>query len=155
MAYQKRELFELNIDKPPSEVFAETKKIWDGISKPIDGLGDFETLVCRLAAIKGNVKPGYKKRILVVMCADNGIAEEGISQSGKEITKAVAAALGKGISSACSIGRASKVEVLAVDIGIDCDEIIEGVLPRKVSKGTANFLKTPAMTEEDVIAMNR
>lgn len=150
MIYQKKDLFEINIEKPDQEIFYKVKATWDGISKPIDGLGDFETLICRIGAMKRDVAPRLENRTLVVMCADNGIVEEGISQSGKEITLAVAQALGKGISSACSIGKSAGVKVLPVDIGIDSDEKPEGVLDKKVSKGTRNFLKEPAMAEQEV-----
>ncbi len=151
MIDNKMALFSMVPDEVDMEVYQKVKQNWDGLSKPIDGLGGFETLICRIAAIKGQVMPRLHKRILVVMCADNGIVEEGVSQSGKEITKAVATALGKRISSACSLGRAAGVEVLPVDIGIDDEEEIAGVLNCKVSKGTRNFLKEPAMTEEETL----
>jgi nicotinate-nucleotide--dimethylbenzimidazole phosphoribosyltransferase len=147
----KKALFAINIEEPDREIYQKAHEIWDGISKPIDGLGDFEELICKIAAIQRTEKPGAEKRTAVIFCADNGIVEEGISQSDKSITKAVAVALGKGISSACTMANSSKVLVLPVDIGIDCDEKIEGVRDLKVSKGTANFLKAPAMTEGEVL----
>ncbi|WP_026497289.1 nicotinate-nucleotide--dimethylbenzimidazole phosphoribosyltransferase [Butyrivibrio sp. WCD3002] len=147
----KKALFDIKIEKPDKEIYQKAHKIWDGISKPIDGLGDFEELICKIAAIQRTEQPRAEKRVSVIFCADNGIVEEGISQSDKSITKAVAVALGKGISSACTLAKSSKVKVLPVDIGIDCDEKIEGVRDLKVSKGTANFLKTPAMTEEEAL----
>ncbi|SCY02410.1 nicotinate-nucleotide--dimethylbenzimidazole phosphoribosyltransferase [Butyrivibrio sp. INlla14] len=151
MIYQKKDLYEIKIERPDEEVYKKAKDTWDQISKPIDGLGDFESLICRIAAMKRDVSPRLDKRSLVIMCADNGIVEEGISQSGKEITLAVAKALGKGISSACSIGRTAKVEVYPVDIGIDSDEKLEGVFDKKVSKGSRNFLKEPAMSMEQTL----
>jgi nicotinate-nucleotide--dimethylbenzimidazole phosphoribosyltransferase len=151
MIYQKKDLFEIKIERPDEEIFRKAKEAWDGISKPIDGLGDFESLICRIAAMKRDISPRLAERTLVVMCADNGIVEEGISQSGKEITLAVAKALGNGISSACSLGRASHVSVFPVDIGIDSDEKLAGVLDKKVSKGSNNFLKEPAMSVEQTL----
>lgn len=151
MSYQKKDLFEIKIEKPDGEIYKRAKEAWDGISKPIDGLGDFESLVCRIAAMKRDVSPRLLNRTLVVMCADNGIVEEGISQSGKDITLAVAKALGKGISSACSIGKSARVDVYPVDIGIDSDEKIEGVLDKKIACGSRNFLKEPAMSVEQTL----
>lgn len=144
-------LKDIKIDEPDKAIYAAAKEKWDGVSKPIDGLGDFETLICRIAAIRRQLCPEVTKRTAVIMCADNGIVEEGISQSGKEITKAVAEALGNSISSACSIGRAVKADVIAVDIGIDTEDEIKGVRNLKVARGTRNFLKEPAMTEEETI----
>ncbi|WP_026526868.1 nicotinate-nucleotide--dimethylbenzimidazole phosphoribosyltransferase [Butyrivibrio sp. VCD2006] len=145
------ELLNIIIKKPDDSVYRTVKKEWDRISKPLDGLGDFEELICRIAAIRGTENPTIEKRTAVIFCSDNGIVDEGISQSTKEITKSVAIALGSGISSACTLAKSAGVTVLPVDVGIDCDEKIEGVRDMKVSKGTRNFLKEPAMTEEEVL----
>ena len=140
------ELFDLKIDGPDEKVFSKIKLKWDKISKPLDSLGDFEDVICRIGAIAGTDEPKLDKRVLVVMCADNGIVAEGVSQSGSEITKAVAVALGKGISCANTMALKAGAEVMPVDIGIDCDEDIPGVIDKKVSCGTHDFLDEPAMT---------
>ena len=152
----REELFELNIDPPDHDVFRAAGRKWDGISKPIDGLGDFEQVVARIAAIEGELQPAIDKRAAVIFCADNGVVKEGISQAGSEITAAVAKALGAGISTACTLGRSAKVDIVPVDIGIDCDEAIGGVMNLKVRKGTRDFLKEPAMTgDEALLAIER
>ena len=142
----KEELFDLNIDKPDEKVFMQVKRNWDRISKPLDSLGDFEDVICRIGAIQNSEHPEIDKKTLVVMCADNGIVKE------SEITKAVAIALGKGISSASTMARKVGAEVVTVDIGIDCSEEIAGVLSRKVSRGTKSFLDEPAMSESEVLS---
>ncbi len=147
----REKLLELKIEPPTAEDYKAARAKWDGISKPIDGLGDFEKVVAKIAAIQGTVAPSIDRRAAVIMCSDNGVVEEGISQAGKEITKAVAVALGSGISTACTLGRSSKVDIVPVDIGIDCDEPIEGVLDLKVRKGTRNMAKEPAMIEEEAL----
>ncbi|MDC7294522.1 nicotinate-nucleotide--dimethylbenzimidazole phosphoribosyltransferase [Butyrivibrio sp. DSM 10294] len=146
-----KELNEIKIDKPDSAIYSHIKSCWDGISKPIDGLGDFEELICRIGAIQRNKDPQTSKRAAIIFCADNGIVEEGVSQSGKDITLSVAKALGSGISSACSLGRYAKTDIVPVDIGIDSDEEIPGVRDMKVSRGTCNFTKEPAMTYEQTL----
>ncbi len=147
----REDIFKLKIDKPDSDVYRKIKENWNSIAKPLDGLGDFETIVCRVGAITGEICPDISKRAAVIFCSDNGIVEEGVSQSGRDITLTVARALGGGISSACSLGRLAKVDIVPVDIGIDSDEVVEGIRGLKVSKGTANFLKGPAMAEAEVI----
>ncbi|MBE5828256.1 MAG: nicotinate-nucleotide--dimethylbenzimidazole phosphoribosyltransferase [Butyrivibrio sp.] len=146
-----KKLFELKIEPPDADIYLAARKKWDGISKPIDGLGDFETVVARIAAIEGTIDPAIDKRAAVIMCADNGIVEEGVSQTGKEITTAVARALGAGISTACTLGRSARVDIVPVDIGIDCGELVDGVLDLKVRRGTRNFLNEPAMTSEEAL----
>ncbi len=147
----KNALFELKIEKPDENIYREIKNNWDKISKPIDGLGDFEDLICKIGAIQRRTKPLVDARTSVIFCADNGIVEEGVSQSDKAITLAVAKALGNGISSACQLGRFADVPVHAIDIGIDCDEEVDGVQDKKVAKGTMNFLKDAAMNEEQTL----
>ncbi len=142
----------INIDKPDEAIFIKAKNNWDHISKPIDGLGDFETLICRIAGIQGKEQPDIGKRALIVMCSDNGIVDEGVSQSDKSITFAVAEALGKGISSACTLAKHAGVDVRPVDIGICSDEVPDGVINKKISKGTKNFLKEPAMSSEQMLS---
>ncbi|SFC55100.1 nicotinate-nucleotide--dimethylbenzimidazole phosphoribosyltransferase [Butyrivibrio sp. YAB3001] len=146
-----KSLTEIKIEKPDFLCGEIIKKCWDSVSKPIDGLGDFENLICRIGAIQRRNTPDISKRAALIFCADNGIVEEGVSQSGKEITLSVAKALGSGISSACHLGRFAKVEVIPVDVGIDSSENISGVVNKKVARGTRNFLKDPAITKEETI----
>ena len=147
----KKDISGIRIDPPDKAAAEKAKSVFDGIAKPLDGLGDLEGMICRIAGIMHTEDINVGRRAAVIMCADNGIVEEGVSQSGKEVTLAVARALGKGISSACTLGRAARVDVIPVDIGIDCDERIRGVRDHKVAKGTRNFLKQPAMTEKEML----
>jgi len=144
-------LFGMEISPIDESVYKKIKQNWDGISKPIDGLGDFEDAISKIGAVQGTERPGINKRTVVIMCADNGIIEEGVSQTGKEVTYQVAKMLGEGKSTANTMGRAASAECLPVDIGIDHEGEISGVIDYKVSKGTSNFLKTEAMTGEDAL----
>lgn len=147
----KEELLAIELPEYKKDIRLKAKKSWDTIAKPLDGLGDFEALVCDIAAIQGQLLPRVNNRVLLVFCADNGIVEEGVSQSSQEITTQVAVSLGKGVSSACCLAKSTNTEVIPVDIGINSDEAIPGVMNCKVAKGTRNFLKEAAMTEEDVL----
>ena len=53
----KEELFNLNIDAPDKAVFMQVKKNWDKISKPLDSLGDFEDVICKIGAIQNSSAP--------------------------------------------------------------------------------------------------
>ena len=148
----RHDIFNIVTDKPDLPVMAGIKANWDRIAKPLDSLGDFETLICRIGAIQGREYPDITKRAAVIFCADNGITEENVSQCGKEVTITVARALGSGISSACTLGRLAGVEVIPVDIGVDTEDPIEGVRNAKVARGTKNFLKEPAMSDDELLA---
>ncbi len=66
------------------------KAHWDNIAKPLGSLGLLERAVIKIAAITGRAEVRLNKRAVVVLCADNGVVKEGISQSGSEITLLVA-----------------------------------------------------------------
>jgi len=147
----KQELFKLNTEEPGKDIFRSIKENWNNVAKPLDSLGDFEEIICSVGAAQASLTPQISPRALVIMCADNGIVEEGVSQSGQEVTLAVARNMGRNMSSACRMASCTGTDVITVDIGINSDEEISGVLNRKVRKGTENFLNKPAMTETDVL----
>ncbi|MCG4735270.1 nicotinate-nucleotide--dimethylbenzimidazole phosphoribosyltransferase, partial [Casaltella massiliensis] len=42
-------------------------------------------------------------------------------------------------------------DVIAIDLGINTDEKLDGVIDYKIRKGTSNMAKGPAMTREEAI----
>jgi len=148
----KTELETLKITPPDPAVYAKVKQNWDALAKPLDSMGEFESLFARIGAITSDETVPLQKKAVIAMCADNGIVEENISQSGQEVTARVAEAMGKGTSSVCRMAKRIGADVIPVDVGIATEETIEGVLAKKVRRGTRNFLKEAAMTEEETLA---
>ena len=64
---------------------------------------------------------------------------------------AVAKSMARKGSSVCKMAQSIGAETIPVDIGINSEESIPGVLDRKVRPGTRNFLKEPTMTEEETV----
>ena len=125
------------------------KKHWDNIAKPLDSLGEFEKIFQKLSAIFESEIPYINKKCITVMCADNGIVEEGISQSGKEVTLAVAKSMAMGTSSISVLCRACNSQLMVVDMGIDSfdtEMYSMGVFNHKLMHGTNNFVKEKAMS---------
>lgn len=60
------------------------------------------------------------------MCADNGIVEENVSQSGQDVTAIVAANMASRKSSVCLMAGYTGAQVIPVDIGIACETIPSG-----------------------------
>ena len=145
------DLFNLRPDMPDPLIKTKAKEKWDSLAKPIDGLGDFEDMICRIAGMTRTEVPDLKDKGLIIMCADNGIVSEGVTQTGREVTYEVASLMGHGKSSVGRMLADYPVTVYTVDIGIDSDDTPEGVIRRKVAKGTADFLYEPAMTPDEVI----
>ena len=134
------------LDKNAMDVAA---KRWDSIAKPLHSLGKMEKLVIQIAGITGNPDIKIQKRALVAMCADNGVVEEGVTQTGQEVTAIVAENFLSGDTSACVMSRQCGTKVIPVDIGMAVDTKVSKEL--KVAYGTANMTKGPAMTRAQAV----
>ena len=137
----------------------QAEKHWDGIAKPLHGLGMFEDMIVQIAGIQGNADVSIDKKAVVVMCADNGIVEEGVTQTGQEVTAIVSCNMADGISSVCRMAAYANADVIPVNVGIAMDTLedgtdvgtYKGLVNKRVMSGTNNFLKEPAMSEEQLI----
>ncbi|MDE6635045.1 MAG: nicotinate-nucleotide--dimethylbenzimidazole phosphoribosyltransferase, partial [Lachnospiraceae bacterium] len=147
----REELVKMTVGVPDEEVRRKVLRNWDHVAKPIDGMGRFESLTAQIGAIQGTEKIDIGKKAVIIMCADNGIVEEGISQSGQEVTSAVVKNMAQKKSSVGRMAAFIGAETIPVDIGVNNKEKIPGVLDRKIRCGTRNFRKEPAMTEEETI----
>lgn len=147
----KETLEKLSLKEPDRNIYKKVLENWDSIAKPLDGMGRFETIIAQIGAILGTEEIDLSKKAVIIMCADNGIVEEGVSQSGQEVTAAVAELMGKGASSVGKMAAAIGADTIPVDIGINGTEPIRGVLDRKIRRGTGNFRKEPAMTREEAV----
>lgn len=127
------------------------KKHWDQIAKPLNGLGLLEKSITRIVAIQQNEQISIAKKAVVVMCADNGIVAEGVTQSGSEVTAIVAENMAQGIASINRMADMAGADVIPVDIGIAGTVNHPGLINRKVSQGTNNFFKCQAMTREQTL----
>ncbi len=122
---------------------------WDSIAKPLDGMGHFEELISRIAAIQNTTEVAIDKKCVLIMCADNGIVAENISQSGQEVTAICAKKMAEGETSVCRMAQKVGADIVPVDIGIVSEVNFDGVLQRNVRRGTRDFLIEPAMTEAE------
>ena len=110
------------------------KQRWDSIAKPLHSLGELENMLTQIAGITGTPDVRVEKKAVVAMCADNGVVEEGVTQTGQEVTAIVAE---------------NFLELFPVDVGMVTDTKVRTDL--KVAYGTRNMTKEPAMTREQAI----
>ena len=144
------DISKIKIPEINKDLYNRIREGWDSVAKPLDSLGEFEAIIAKIGSINGTVTPDISQRALIIMCADNGIVNEGISQSGQDVTRSVAGWMGKRKSSVCVMTENSGVDIIPVDIGINMEGTPDGVLDRKIRKGTGNFIKEPAMTMEEL-----
>ena len=131
------------------EAVCAAQKRWDSIAKPLHSLGKMEKIVMQIAGITGSADVRLDKRALVAMCADNGVVEEGVTQTGQEVTAIVAENFLKGDTSACVMCRQCGTDVFPVDVGMASDTKVPSDL--KVMMGTRNMTKEPAMAYEEAV----
>lgn len=136
------------ISKPLTK---KIKKNWDDLAIPLDSMGKFSKILTRIGAILKDESIDIGKKIVLVMCADNGIVAEGISQSGQEVTRIVAEGMGQGQSSVCKMAMRAGIHILPVDVGINTKTQLAGVRSCKIREGSRNFLQEPAMTPEETL----
>ena len=129
---------------PDTGAAARAVARWNSIAKPVGSLGLLEDAVVKIAALTGSENVRLVKRTVVVMCADNGVVEEGVTQSPQSVTALVAGNMVRGDSSVCRMGACFGANVMPVDIGMAGDA--EGVINKKIARGTMNMTKGPAMT---------
>lgn len=138
---------------PISEKMVKTVGIaWDKTAKPLDSLGKFESITKHIGGILNRADFDLKKRAILSFCADNGVVNENISQSGQDITRLVAIAMGQGTSSVAKMAKLSGTDFFPIDVGINYEEKIENVEYARIANGTKNFANEAAMSKEELIA---
>lgn len=159
----KETLMRLSVEIPGRDNYRKVLENWDRMAKPLDSLGKFEEITAQIGGIIGTDVIDISRKAVLILCADNGIVEEGISQSGQEVTAAVARQMAKGVSTVGKMAAAAGIDTIPVDIGInqentipvdssvDPKEDIPGLLDKRIRRGTRNFSKEPAMTEEEAV----
>lgn len=148
----KQDLSDITIEEPGEEVYVKARENFDSLAKPLDGFGVFEDIICRVAAIQGTDRPDISKKGLIIMCADNGVVAEGVSQAGSDVTLNVAKLMAENKSTVGVMAAGLPVEIIPVDIGIASDEKIDGLIDKKIAAGTKNIAKEPAMTFEECLS---
>ena len=133
---------------PPDEAArAAAHAHWASPAKPLGGLGGLETTIEDAAALTGSAKLDISRRAVLVLCADNGVVAQGVSQTDSSVTRAVAENLAARRTSVCRMAQTARCEVVPVDMGIAGDPV-PGVLDCRIAPGTADFTLGPAMSRE-------
>lgn len=123
----------------------------DAIAKPLGSLGLLETSLQRIAGLTGSPDIDLSRRAVVVMCADNGVVAQGVTQSGQEITAIVTKNFTTGDTSTSRMAAVAGAQMVPVDIGVACELDVPGLLQRKIRYGTADMTEGPAMTRQEAI----
>jgi nicotinate-nucleotide--dimethylbenzimidazole phosphoribosyltransferase len=138
---------------PPKDEFAViAQKHLDNLTKPPGSLGRLEEFARRLVTISEDKNPRLNKKVVFTFAGDHGITAEGVSAYPKEVTPQMVLNFLRGGAGINVLARHAGAEVVVVDIGVDYDfGNADGLLDRKVMRGTRNFARESAMTMEEAV----
>ena len=103
---------------PNEEAKKLTGEKWDGLLKPMGSLGTLEEVTIKIAGMTGKVINKIDKRAIVVMCADNGVVEEGVSSAPQIFTKVLTESMPKGLTGVATLGKFTNTDIVTVNMGV-------------------------------------
>lgn len=128
-----------------------TREKWDNLVKPIGGLGALEEITVKISGMTGKTINKLNKKAVVVMSADNGVVDEGVSAPPQVFTKILAESTVKGLTGVATFAKFTNTDTYVIDIGMNGEVDHPHIINRKIQKGTKNFIKEPAMTYDEAI----
>lgn len=136
---------------PNESAYVASKEHWMSIAKPLFSLGKLEQQITQIAGILGKSDYKLDKKALIIMCADNGVVAEGVTQSQQQVTAAVTSNFKDGKTSVCYMAKRAGCDIYPVDLGVAVD--VPGVSDPeiKIAYGTKNMAYEPAMTRSEAV----
>lgn len=122
---------------------------FDHIAKPVGSLGKLETLVSRIAGMERTPAVDISKKCVLVFCGDNGVLAQGVAQSTHEVTTAIARSLVRKTTSVNAMAASCHADVFPIDMGMV--DMVDGLIPCSLGKGTKDMTKGSAMTRDQAI----
>lgn len=151
-----------SIEGRDKEAEREAAERQESLAKPPGSLGYLEDISVKMAGITGNIKNSADRGCVVVMCADNGVADEDISSAPQTVTMAQTVNFTRRLTGVGALSESFGSELLIVDVGVkhpippelydtvplrDTHKIVD----RRIRPGTDNLAKGSAMSREEAL----
>jgi nicotinate-nucleotide--dimethylbenzimidazole phosphoribosyltransferase len=138
------------ISPPSVKALAVARARLDTLTKPLGSLGRLEDLAAQWVSIRQQSFADPISKAVYIFAADHGVTAEGVSAYPKEVThQMVLNFLAEG-AAINVLARLHHAALHVVDVGVDADlSDLQGLIHRKVARGTANIFHEPAMTEDE------
>ena len=122
----------------------------DNLNKPKGSLGRLEELAMQICLIQQSLEPSLQHPCHLLLGGDHGIECEGVSVSPREVTWQQMINFTRGGGGVNMFCRQHGFKLRIVDVGVDYDlSNVDGIIHRKIARGTKNFLYEPAMSEAE------
>ena len=139
-----------NIQPTDKSLQAAIQEKIDNLNKPKGSLGRLEELAMQVCLIQQTLEPSLALPCHLLLGGDHGIEREGVSVSPREVTWQQMINFTRGGGGVNLFCRQHDFKLRIVDVGVDYDlSNVEGIINRKIARGTKNFLYEPAMTEAE------
>jgi len=143
--------------RPVSEEWrARASQRLDTLTKPLGSLGRLEAVAAQFVAIRGERWHEPIRKGVYIFAADHGVTAEGVSAYPSEVTRQMVLNFAAGGAAVNVLARLHGAELAVIDVGVVGDlDGGEGLHHHKVARGTKNFLREVAMSDEEVLAALR
>lgn len=140
----------------------KAKERQESLAKPPGSLGGLEEISIKMAGITGQVKNTINKGCVVVLSADNGVADENVASAPQSVTMAQTVNFTRRLTGVGALALSFGSELLIVDMGVkhpipkelydtvplrDTHKIVD----RRIRPATHNLAKEAAMTREEAL----
>jgi nicotinate-nucleotide--dimethylbenzimidazole phosphoribosyltransferase len=140
------------IQRPDRAILPLLQKHLDNLTKPPGSLGRLEELARTFGLMRGSTELILQKRAVFTFAADHGVSRAGVSAYPREVTAQMVFNFLSGGAAINVLCRHYGIQNVVVDVGVDYEfPSLEGLVSRKVGRGTENFNEMPAMTEQQAI----
>ncbi|MGA2032950.1 MAG: nicotinate-nucleotide--dimethylbenzimidazole phosphoribosyltransferase [Thermoguttaceae bacterium] len=128
----------------------------DQLIMPHWALGRLMDLAVDLAGMTRSLRPAVRRKTIITMAGDHGVAAEGVSKYPQEVTLQMVHGIVAGMAGISALARLAGAEVVVVDMGVAADlgplAAAGKVISKKIALGTANMARGPAMTRAQAVA---
>lgn len=121
---------------------------WNAVAKPLYSLGLFEEMITAIGGITGTDQVALSHKCVAVVCADNGVVAQGVSQSGQEVTRIVAEDIAQGTSNVNAIATVAGAPVFAYDVGMATLSEVPALKKLRIACGSQDISLGSAMSQE-------
>lgn len=134
-----------------SQAMSDAKKYQESLAMPPGSMGELLEIGARISGITAKLHNSFSKKRIIVLCADNGVVEEGVSSAPQTVTSSQAVNMTKYLTGMSVLAHHFGNEVQVVDVGIKTEYECPKILNKNIRKGTNSFLRGPAMERAEAV----
>jgi nicotinate-nucleotide--dimethylbenzimidazole phosphoribosyltransferase len=128
----------------------------DQLAMPHWALGRLMDLAVDLAGMTRSLKPVVRRKVIVIMAADHGVVDEGVSKYPRDVTWQMVENFVRGGAGINALASQAGADVCVVDMGVAkaMGELAGSgsILSMPVAEATANIARGPAMTRDQAVS---